>query len=129
VFAPPTELALPHVSTLPLDQEDEDESLLPVVSVAPVPVVAPVLEDSDVPLDSDAPVDEPVVEDAESLPLTPALTLAPPTPGIPALTDPPAFQPSVWPAVSEALVPVELELLLDEPLVLDSELLAEVLSL
>ena len=81
------------------------------------------------PLLSDVPVDEPVVEDDESLPLTPALTLAPPTPGIPPLTDPPAFQPSVCPAVSEVLVPVEVELPLDEPLVLDSELLAEVLSL
>jgi hypothetical protein len=129
VFAPPTELALPQVSALPLDQDDEDVSLLPLVSVAPAPTVVPVLADSDVLLLSDVPVDEPVVADDESLPLTPALTLAPPTPGIPALTDPPAFQPSVWPAVSEALVPVEVELLLDEPLVLDSELLAEVLSL
>jgi hypothetical protein len=80
---------------LPLDHEEELVSLLPAVSVDPVPEEVLVLVDSMVPALSDVPVEVPDEEDAESLPLTPALTLAPPIPGMPPLTDPPALHPSV----------------------------------
>jgi hypothetical protein len=90
VSAPPTELALPQVSELPLDHIEELLSLLPVLSEEPVPVLVPVVLESDVPLLVDDPVEvdalapllsvvldeEPVLDEVESLPPTPALTLA-----------------------------------------------------
>lgn len=155
--APPTELALPQLSALPLDQDDDVVSLLPVESDDPVPVLVPVVVESDVPLLVDEPVEvdelelllsvvldeEPVVDDVESLPPTPALTLADPTPGTPPVTVPLAFQLSDCPEVSELLVPLLVELPVevpdvsvvddddpvDVPLVLDDELPDEVLSL
>lgn len=142
---------------MPLDHDDDVVSLLPVVSADPVPVLVPVVVDSDVPLLVDDPVDVdellpllsveledvPVEDDVESLPPTPALTLADPTPGTPPVTVPLAFQLSECPVVSELLVPLLVELPLDvpevsvvedddpvdEPLVLDSELPEDVLSL
>ena len=72
---------------------------------------------------------EPVVEEDESLPPTPALTLAEATPGTPPLTDPLAFQLSMCPEVPELLVPALVELPVDIPLVLDAELLNSELSL
>ena len=126
---PPTELALPQVSELPLDHIEELLSVLPVVSEVPLPLLVPMLVEAMIPLFSEEDKDEPVVEDNESLPPTPALTLAEATPGTPPLTDPPAFQLSLCPAVSELLVVIPVELPSDMPLVLEAELPSVVLLL
>jgi hypothetical protein len=129
VSPPPTELALPQESVLPPDHIEVLPSLLPVVSAVPVPVDTPLLDDSMDPLLSELDDDEPLEEDEESLPPTPALTLAEATPGTPPLTDPPAFQLSVWPEDSELLVPALVEFPDDIPVVFEAVLPEDTLSL
>jgi hypothetical protein len=104
-------------------------SPLPVVSTDPLPVLVPVVREDIVPLLSELFVEEPAVEEEVSLPPTPAFTLADATPGMPPLTDAPAFQLSLCPDASELLVPVPEECPVDWPLVLEVELPAEALSL
>ena len=114
---------------LPLETIEETLSLLPKVSADPLPVLVPLLVDSIVPLLSEVVDEEPIVEEDESLPPTPAFTLAEATPGTPPLADAPAFQLSMCPEASELLVPAPVELPVDIPLVLDSEVLDDELSL
>lgn len=125
------ECALPQVSELPLDHIDVFVSLLPTVSALPVLVLVPRVADSIAPLlfatplelDSIAPLlsevlaDDPVLEEVESLPLMPPCTLAEATPGIPPLTEPPTFQPFVCPLDWDELIPAEVELPLEVPVV------------
>jgi hypothetical protein len=117
------------MSALPLDHVEELPSLRPVVSAEPVPVLVPELVDPNVPLLSELVDEVPVVEEDESLPPIPAPTLAVATPGTPPLTDALASQLSECPEVSELLVPVAEELPVDDPLLTDSELPEEELSL
>ena len=129
VSVPPRELELLKVSEVPLDHIAELLSLLPVESADPVPEVIPWLDDSIIPLLSELVDEMPVVDDDESLPPTPAFTLAEATPGTPALTDAPAFQLSLWPEEAALLVPRLFELPEDTPLVFEIELPDEALSL
>jgi hypothetical protein len=82
-----------------------------------------------VPLLSELSEEDPVIEEEESLPPTPAVTLAEATPGTPPLTEPPAFQLSLCPELLELLVPRLCELPCELPLVFEAILLMEVLSL
>ena len=118
---PPEELALPTVSLEPVDHNVDWLSLLERVSACPVELLVPTEVSAWVPMLCEVPDEEPVIADTESLPPTPPSTLAEAIPGIPPLTEAPAFQLSLCELALELLCPWLIEL----PVELPNELVVE----